>query len=88
MIAGDVEDGRDLNESFGNVAELIEGRMPQDVSECAIEEFASQNLGLRIGDSITLYDAEGKKKAEHLKVNEFVIVGTTRTPLLEPSSEL
>lgn len=63
-----------------NVAELIEGRMPQEVSECAIEEFASQNLGLRIGDRITLYDAEGKKKAEHLKVNEFVIVGVVKHP--------
>lgn len=57
-----------------NTNELIEGRLPQDSSECALEESLAQKLELNVGDKITIVDAEDKCP-EYLLDNVYTITG-------------
>ena len=53
---------------------LLDGRLPEKVNECCIEQSMFDNCGLKIGDAIKIVDKHGKQ-LEHLKTNYFVITG-------------
>ena len=62
-----------------NTPLLLEGRLPEAIDECAAELPVLEPLGLSVGDTIRVTDAQGAM-AEHLLQNEFVITGVIDHP--------
>jgi len=58
---------------------LREGRMPEKIDECVVEEKALAALNISIGDKVKLTPQESFEDA--LVVNEFTVVGTIRNPI-------
>lgn len=58
---------------------VIDGRMPEALNECVIEERAIGELCVSIGDKLTLSPQESFE--DSLTVKEFTIVGTVRNPI-------
>ena len=63
------------SEDYMNRPKLTEGRLPESSGECIIEESKNIDLGLEIGDTVTV--ASGKKDdlTEVMKTSTFTIVG-------------
>ena len=69
----------DLSETM-NVPELVSGRLPQAVGECAAEQALLTALDLQVGDTVTVAQlAEGMEGA--LKTDTLTITGVVRSPL-------
>ncbi|SCW68128.1 FtsX-like permease family protein [Ruminococcaceae bacterium YRB3002] len=62
-----------------NVPQVVEGRLPADVSECAIEQSVSDDTGLKIGDTVHLQDHDGLSP-DYLTVGDYVITGIVLHP--------
>ena len=62
-----------------NLPEIVEGRLPETVSECTVELRTAERTGLKVGDTLTLHDAEGNL-AKYIKYGEFTITGIVNLP--------
>ena len=62
-----------------NLPEIVEGRLPETVSECIVELRTAERTGLKVGDTLTLHDAEGNL-AKYIKYGEFTITGIVNLP--------
>ncbi len=60
-----------------NQAELISGRMPENVSECVID---ARIDGVELGDKISLSQTNDDEKNALFREKEFTIVGKSNTP--------
>lgn len=60
-----------------NLSVPVKGRLPKGNNECAIEQKTADELGLKVGDSISLLDVKGNT-AEYLKNSEYVITGIAK----------
>lgn len=58
---------------------VMEGRMPEKMNECVVEEIGLSDLGLSIGDKISIVPQESFE--DSLKAVEFTVVGTVRSPI-------
>ena len=68
-----------------NMLELVQGKLPEDIDECVVEERFLEETGHSIGDTIEIEvddvtndDGETEKL---LKNNKLTIVGTVKSPL-------
>ena len=57
-----------------NRTEVVSGRLPETVDECAVEAPLAQNLGLAVGDRISPSDTEGNK-AKYLVGDSYTVTG-------------
>lgn len=64
--------------SYINKPKLIEGRFPENNSECVVEAKFLKDLGYSINDIVTLNF--GTQNQKNLKNNKFKIVGVVETP--------
>ena len=62
-----------------NLPRLLEGRLPEKDGECAVEQPVVEALGLSVGDTIRITDAQGDT-AKFLLTDEFVITGVIHHP--------
>lgn len=67
------------NLDYMNQAVIVEGRLPEKINECVIETSRMANLGVDIGDTITLESGDDTDLAETLKTTDFVVVGKVKT---------
>ncbi|NCB63351.1 MAG: FtsX-like permease family protein [Clostridia bacterium] len=63
-----------------NLPRLTEGRMPEAANECLVEPLLLKNLGLSLGEAITLDTGTGTYE-DALSRKTFTIVGTADSPL-------
>lgn len=64
-----------------NQIKLTEGRLPEKSGECILEDNMFIDLGLKVGDSISLQSGKAEGITEKtLAVNEYKIVGKAITP--------
>ncbi|MEG1072877.1 MAG: ABC transporter permease, partial [Oscillospiraceae bacterium] len=63
-----------------NAPELLEGRLPENISECVAEPKFLQASGLNIGDRVTL-DTGKDAFEDALKRQTYTLVGTVNSPL-------
>lgn len=68
------------SEDFINRPELVSGRYPQNSGECLIETSKNLDLGLRIGDTLTVSSGKKEDLSDVLKTTTFTIVGTAVSP--------
>lgn len=59
--------------------DVLEGRMPETLGECAVEKRLAESMGWNIGDRISLENAKGGT-AEYLTLREHVITGMVIHP--------
>lgn len=71
--------GLDMDDITVNKLELIQGRMPENSTECVIENPTSYMEEVSIGDTITISD-ENKYKDTIYAQTEFVVVGIVENP--------
>ena len=57
-----------------NTMEVIEGRLPENKSECAVESDLATKTGVKVGDTITVTDAH-EECPEYINENSFEITG-------------
>ncbi len=62
-----------------NLLTVEEGRLPERPDECVTEELLLLDLGLEIGDTLSI--VPGEDNADALARQEYTIVGTVRSPL-------
>lgn len=62
-----------------NLLEVVEGRLPQAADECVTEQLLLTELGLELGDTLTLTLEEGDEDA--LARTSYTVVGTIICPL-------
>lgn len=62
-----------------NVVKMIEGRLPENENECAIEKTVDDATGLKIGDTLNVRDYDGNIP-EYLTRSEYVITGIVYHP--------
>lgn len=62
-----------------NQLELIEGRLPENETECVVDTRYMEGTGEKIGDTIVLDDSENTQSM--LKQKQMTIVGTVHSPL-------
>lgn len=62
-----------------NLLEVVEGRLPQAADECVTEQLLLTELGLELGDTLTLTLEEGDEDA--LERTSYTVVGTVICPL-------
>ena len=62
-----------------NLPQLVEGRLPAEAGECAVERRLAEEMGWRVGDRIELTDAKGQT-AQYLTDGGFVITGLADHP--------
>lgn len=62
-----------------NTVTVMEGRLPEKATECAVEEEFLSSSGLRIGDTLTVTNSAGSPPSS-LKENSFTITGSVRHP--------
>ncbi len=64
-----------------NQLNLVEGRLPENVNECVVDDYSITDEGYTVGDNIIITDDNDKDKLKEFKVKEFEIVGTVNTPI-------
>lgn len=68
-----------------NTPKLLEGRLPQSIDECVVEENFLTFNNKKIGDTIELNIAKSKnyngEEIDYLKQNKLKIVGTVQSPV-------
>ena len=62
-----------------NLLEVVEGRLPQAADECVTEQLLLTELGLELGDTLTITLEEGDEDA--LERTSYTVVGTVICPL-------
>ncbi len=62
-----------------DLPQLLSGRLPETSGECAVEQPVMKALGLAVGDTIEITDAQGGC-AEYLRVGSYVITGVVYHP--------
>ena len=62
-----------------NTPKVLQGRLPKTTGECAAEQAVLNTLGLYLGDTVRVTDAQGAI-ADYLRCNEFVITGIVDHP--------
>ena len=62
-----------------NLLTVEEGRLPERSDECVTEELLLLDLGLEIGDTLSI--VPGEDNADALERREYTIVGTVSSPL-------
>ncbi len=62
-----------------NQPDLVEGRLPETVHECAVEQGLAEELGWQTGDEIDVLDAKGET-AKYLLDSHYVITGIANHP--------
>ena len=62
-----------------NLSHIIDGRLPDKITECAVEQRIADDMGLQVGDRIRLTDG-ADEAAQYLRAKEFIITGITRHP--------
>ncbi len=62
-----------------NIPSVYEGRLPENVGECAIERRLMDQMGWKVGDTIAVTSADGKTP-QYLKADSFVICGAILHP--------
>lgn len=78
--------GLDLNhlnkddKDFINRPVLVDGRFPENITECVVEAEVLENYNLKIGDVIEVTSGKDADIGESLKENKFTIVGTVHSP--------
>ena len=64
-----------------NKLNLVDGRLPQNSSECVVDDYAITDDGFRIGDHIEITDENDEDRLDDFKVKDFEIVGKVNTPI-------
>ena len=64
-----------------NTLNIVEGRLPQNVNECVVDDYTIADEGYRIGDTIEITDENDSDRLDEFKVTEFEIVGKVNTPI-------
>ena len=64
-----------------NTIRLVEGRLPENNSECVIDNYSIGTEGYEIGQTILLTEDNDKDTLKEFKSKEFEIVGMANTPL-------
>ncbi|HEY5523757.1 MAG TPA: FtsX-like permease family protein, partial [Clostridium sp.] len=77
MPLGDLDDN---NENYINRPTVVEGRLPEKSGECVLEKSLMSGLNLKVGDTFTLDSGTDEDILKNLKIKEYIIVGTVRTP--------
>ncbi|MBQ7063484.1 MAG: FtsX-like permease family protein [Firmicutes bacterium] len=62
-----------------NRTELLEGRMPENVGECALEQRLMKQMGWNLGDEIIVENDEGKTP-DYLLYQKYTVVGMLQHP--------
>ncbi|MBQ6273957.1 MAG: ABC transporter permease [Oscillospiraceae bacterium] len=62
-----------------NLPRLVEGRLPETETECAVENLLAEEMGWTIGDEILLQDASGLT-VQYLNGDRFTLVGIADHP--------
>ena len=62
-----------------NRPDIVDGRMPENPSECAVESFFVEQTGVRIGDSVDLLNASGGT-ADYLLASRYTVTGIVNHP--------
>ena len=62
-----------------NQPDLVEGRLPETVRECAVEQGLAEEMGWQTGDEIEVLDAKGET-AKYLLDSHYVITGIANHP--------
>ena len=65
---------------FINMPRIVEGRLPEKLGECIIESSQNIDLGLEIGDKLTVSSGKKEDLSDKLASTEFTIVGTAVSP--------
>lgn len=65
---------------FINAPKIVDGRLPVNEGECIIEVNKSLDLGLRIGDTISVESGKAEPVTDTLKHDTYKIVGTAVSP--------
>lgn len=61
-----------------NLCEVVEGRLPESVFECAVEQFLADQLGLSLGETLKIVVKDSAPN--YLAQTEFTIVGIVNHP--------
>ncbi|MGB7604836.1 MAG: ABC transporter permease [Lutisporaceae bacterium] len=69
-----------LGEPYINMTKLIDGRYPENLNECLIEEAKMMDVSTALGTKIRLSSGTDKDILEKLKNSEYTIVGIVETP--------
>ena len=64
-----------------NTIGLAEGRMPENDSECLIDDYNLKGGSYEVGTTITLSENNDKDTLDEFKIKEFTVVGRVNTPL-------
>lgn len=68
------------NNDYINRVRVIEGRLPEKLEECVIENTKISSLGVNIGDKLTLKSGTTTELGESLDTTEYEIVGIVESP--------
>lgn len=63
-----------------NQLTVTQGRMPDRISECVVDEKLILRNGFQVGDTLTLRAPEGESVKDSLHLEQFTIVGAVITP--------
>lgn len=62
-----------------NTPQVLEGRLPASANECVVETAFMKELSLKVGDTVSIQDANGEKP-EYLRSGNYVITGRVSHP--------
>ena len=62
-----------------NMPDICEGRLPDNVSECAVERGLADKLGIQVGDAVKV-TGSGSGAAEFMQYTDFTVVGIIMHP--------
>ncbi len=62
-----------------NLTQIVEGRLPETDTECAVEQKLAEEMGLRVGSELLLQDASGET-AQILRGERFTVTGIANHP--------
>lgn len=63
-----------------NDVKVIDGRMPENDNECVIGSQKFKNLGISIGDNISLISGDGESLSDTLNNDQYTVVGVVESP--------
>ena len=72
------DDAKDRD--FINMPRIVEGRLPEKIGECIIEESQNIDHGIEVGDTITVSSGKKEDLSDKLRSTEFTVVGKAVSP--------
>ncbi|NCC80428.1 MAG: ABC transporter permease, partial [Clostridia bacterium] len=72
------DDAKDRD--FINMPRIVEGRLPEKIGECIIEESQNIDHGIEVGDTITVSSGKKEDLSDKLRSTEFKVVGKAVSP--------